>query len=169
MKRTGFDDDVEEESNEEVILDACYFPYHISRPGVSPTRRQTERDELKYNCNKNIVFAEEENLHVLHVIDSSGTGRMGVVQISSRVVSENCRRLVFAIRGVLIGDSGQVRVKQEQFSASEFRQTLASAASLVHCERSAVRTVKQSLWHMKRWSKWRNSTTRIFSTCVKNW
>ena len=123
---------------------------------------------LKDICNKNIVFAEEDNIHVLHVIDSSGTGRMGVVQISSRVVSENCRRLVFATRGVLIGDSGQVRVNQEQFSTSEFRQTLASAASLVHCERSAVRTVKRSLWHMKRWSKWRSSTTRIFPTCVKN-
>ena len=48
---------------------------------------------------------------------------MGVAQISFRVVSENCWRLVFATRGVLIGDSGQVRVKQEQFSTCEFRQT----------------------------------------------
>ena len=44
LKRAGFDDDVEEESYEEVILDACYFPYHFQE--LEHLRRGDEQNAM---------------------------------------------------------------------------------------------------------------------------
>ena len=167
LKRAAIDDDVEEEINEEVLLDACYFLYRISRPGSSPMRRRTKRDVLKHNCNKNTVLAEDDNVHVMYVSGSSWIARLEAVQISSRVVRENCRRFVFLTRDVLLVDSGQTRSKREQVSTSEQTCDCSKPGQLQ--ERRAVSTREQTLWLKKRWSKWESSTTRMVSTCVQNW
>ena len=53
-------DDDEDERDEEVILDACFFPHCTASPGASPLRRQTERGVREDSCGKgNIVFAGE--------------------------------------------------------------------------------------------------------------
>ena len=65
LKHARPDDDAEDERDEEVILDACFFPHCTASPGASPLRRRTERDVREDSSNKgNKVFAWSDAIHV---------------------------------------------------------------------------------------------------------
>ena len=116
LKHARIVDDAEDERDDEVVLDACFFPHRAASLGASPLRRRTERDVRKDSCgNRNMVFAEGDAIHVLCATVSFKTARLRVVRTSSRVVCDSCVRSVSAARCFWLLDSGQLRVIQEQF------------------------------------------------------
>ena len=69
LNHARIEDDAEDERDEEVVLDACFFPHRTASSEVSPLRRRTEHDVLKNSRDKeNRVFAEEDAIHVLCAI-----------------------------------------------------------------------------------------------------
>ena len=74
----------------------------IDDDGVSPLRRRTERGVRRDSC----------------AIVSFKTVRRRVVQTSSQVMCDGCRRAVSAVQGCWFSDSGQSHFKQEQFIRS---------------------------------------------------
>ena len=95
------DDDAEDECNEEVLCD-CFFTQCIVSPGASPHRSRTECEVRRDSC----------------AIVSFKTVRRRVVQTSSQVMCDSCRRSVSPVQGCLFSDAGQSHFKQEQFSCT---------------------------------------------------
>ena len=97
LKHDCTDDDAEDERNEEVLCD-CFFPQYIVSPGTSPTMRRTKCKVRRDSCD----------------IVSFKTVRRRVVQTSSQVMCDSCRRAVSAGQGCWLSDSDQSHFKQEQ-------------------------------------------------------
>ena len=79
LKHNRIDDDAEDERNEEGLRD-CFFPQYYGNPGVSTSRRRTERGVRRDSC----------------VIVSFKTARRAV-QTSSRVMCDICENSLFAL------------------------------------------------------------------------
>ena len=80
LKHDRTDDDAEDERNEEVLCD-CFFPQYIVSLGTSPTRRRTKCEVRRDSCD----------------IVSFKTVRRRVVQSSSQVMCDSCRRAASAV------------------------------------------------------------------------
>ena len=93
-KPARVDDDSKDELDEEVVLDACFFPHRTASPGVSLLRRRTERNVLRDSRDKRGTqpFAEGDAIHVLCAIVTIKTVRLWMVRAGSQVVCDNCRR-----------------------------------------------------------------------------
>ena len=104
------DDEAEDERDEEVILDACFFPHGTASPGASPLRRHTERDMREDSCAKGTLSSRwSDAIHVPSAIVLFKAARLQEVRISSRVLCDSCGPSVPATQGVLLSDCGQSR------------------------------------------------------------
>ena len=77
----------------------CFFPQYTVSPGTSRTRRRTKCEVRRNSCD----------------VVSFKTVRRRVVQTSSQVMCDSCRRAVSAVGGCWFSDSGQSHFKQGQF------------------------------------------------------
>ena len=122
---------------------------------------------LKDNGDKgNIDVAENDDIHVVNAIDSSGRARLGVVRTRFQVLRENCKWLVPATRSVLLEDAGQLRVKPHECSKPGQLQQGRRNTLFWRGTIPLARESKQSLWCKKRWSNCGSLTTRIVSMCL---
>ena len=62
LKHARPDDDAEDERDEEIVLDACFFPHRTASSGASPLRRRTERDVRKDSRGRGNISLQTENI-----------------------------------------------------------------------------------------------------------